>query len=204
MFAAAIGVLGVVIGVLLSYGLSVISSRRRALTDTLAGMFALSAQVIVAHERLYELTGYSTPPVASNEVTQALMERNEAYERWCVALARFKLLIQKPGELWGPIYDFDEACGRAIAPIRLNLRLGVNLQSAEDADTQKHACDEMHDAQRIMITMGRSLLFTERIRRFTPNPKAAFRSRRIRRELEALSPLRPRSFCRCLRRRSRQ
>jgi hypothetical protein len=66
------------------------------------------------------------------------------------------------------------------------LRLGVNFQSAEDVGAQEPAWTEMHEAQRIMIEMGRSLLFTARLRRLIPNLKAALTERLTRREVKAL------------------
>jgi hypothetical protein len=183
MFAAAIGLLGVLLGAVLSYGLSAIATRRRALGDALVEMFALSTRVTIAHDRLDGLAENSMPSGASNEFAGALTERDEAFMQWQIALARLELLIREPCELWGPIYDFHHYSASARAQISLNLRLGVEFPAGE----REGALTELHKAQYTMFEMGRSLLFSEKVRKVIPNPRIALRNRRARRQTRALS-----------------
>jgi hypothetical protein len=146
-------------------------------------MFALSTRVTIAHDRLDGLAENSMPSGASNEFAGALTERDEAFMQWQIALARLELLIREPCELWGPIYDFHHYSASARAQISLNLRLGVEFPAGE----REGALTELHKAQYTMFEMGRSLLFSEKVRKVIPNPRIALRNRRARRQTRALS-----------------
>jgi hypothetical protein len=120
MLTAAIGLLGVAVGALLSQLLAAARERRSRRLDALADAAAACARVLGAQERIYDLfAGGDAPSLATAPTEAALTERSEALADWRAAEARLLMLIPEDRELLAAVEAFGKKRALATKWIRV-------------------------------------------------------------------------------------
>jgi hypothetical protein len=94
MLSALLGLIGVLVGALLTQLFAASSEWRNRRLDAMVAVAAASSRVIGAHERLHELfVGGESPPLSDERVIRALTERSDAHNDWRIARSRLIILI---------------------------------------------------------------------------------------------------------------
>jgi hypothetical protein len=121
MFAALIGVFGVLVGGILTHLFAISNEwRNRRMEAMVAGVTA-SIRVLSAHERVYDLfQGRSAPPLTDDRAIRALTERGEAFTEWRIARARLEIVVPDDERLKQAMDRFNAAyaaAGRTLTGI---------------------------------------------------------------------------------------
>jgi len=95
MLSALLGLIGVLVGALLTQLFTASSEWRSRRLEAMVAIAAASSRVIGAHERLHELfVGEgNNPPLSDERVVRALTERSEAHNDWRTARSRLYIII---------------------------------------------------------------------------------------------------------------
>lgn len=109
MLPALLGLIGVLVGALLTQLFAASSEWRSRRLEAMVDITAASSRVIGAHERLHELFvgGGENPPLSDERVIRALTERSDAHNDWRIARSRLTILIPDDQRLIEATDRFD-------------------------------------------------------------------------------------------------
>ena len=114
MLAAILGLLGVLVGALLTQMFAASSEWRGRRLDAMVGVAPASGRVIGAHERLYELFQGDGIPLPTDAImVAALEERFKAHHEWRSARCRLEIVMVDDENIYEAMNRFDSFRGAA-------------------------------------------------------------------------------------------
>ena len=152
MFAALIGVLGVLIGGILTHLFAISADWRNRRMEAMVASVTASTRVLGAHERLYDIFQPGiAPPLTDDRVIRALTERSEAFLEWRIARARLEIVVSDDHLLKDAMDGFNKTYAKD-SWISSYLKEGEHFHFAAIADNEEATWKEMRTARHDIIT----------------------------------------------------
>ena len=138
MLSALLGLIGVLVGALLTQLFAASGEWRNRRLEAMVAVVAAGSRVIGAHERLHELFvgAGNNPPLSDERVIRALTERSEAHNDWRIARSSLFILIPD-----------DQPLIEATDRFETYRRAGTKWVHAYLKDTQGFQKDDVKEIQ---------------------------------------------------------
>lgn len=163
MQAAIVGLVGVLLGALLSYSFTTSHEWRAKRLEALVDVVGAAGRVIGAHERLHEILSSGGSPLASEpRMSAALAERSESHADWRRAYARAGILVLDDRRIESILSDFDQARASATSSwVGAYISQQQEFDFAQFAEVQEVLWRKMRDARRDLITASRRRVYLD-------------------------------------------
>lgn len=171
VLAAALGLLGVLVGAVLTQVLTQAQEGRGRRLEALVAVIAASGRVIGAHERLFELFEQGTsPPLSDERAARAATERSDAHAEWRSARARVEILFAGDAELLALMDVFDESRVRATGWVRAYYRAGDTFDFRAGAEDERASWLGMRESRGRLIRAAKARAARPALQAFRRRP----------------------------------
>jgi uncharacterized protein len=156
MSAALLGLIGVLVGVILTHFFAISNEWRNRRMEAMVGSVIASIRVLNAHEGIHQLLqGGAAPALTDERAIRAITERNEAFYEWRTARARLEIVVPDDKRLEQAVDDFNYLYRRDDRWVSIYLREGKDFCFEYFRETEGKIWEEMRDGRHHIITCCR-------------------------------------------------
>jgi hypothetical protein len=154
MSAALIGLLGVLVGGILTQFFALSNDWRNRRMEAMVATVSASIRVLGAHERMHGLFYQGNAPhLTDDRVIRALEERSEAFLEWRVARARLEIIVSDDELLKDAVDKFNKTFEQDDEVwISAYLKEGESFRFEDIKDQEEEIWKEIRAARHVIIT----------------------------------------------------